>query len=179
MTNNTELKRLFAAMADQRNQLLKELSAGPLENWHKAPEGAWTSLEILQHLYLSESGILKLLQKQVLKPATEFHTVNFKNKYRSTLLNLSLISTLSFKAPTVVSHFERNMTLEELSQEWHNFETAMKLLLADFPETLKNKVIFRHPRAGWITIKGTINFMRFHQLHHIRQIRERAGIKKG
>ena len=175
MAFNNLLTHRFNKMADQRNQTFSDLRVAPVRNLHNAPEGAWSSLDILQHLFLSESGILKLLQKQVLKPASDFHTVKFKNKYRSLALNLSLLSTFRYKAPAVVTHFESKMELSELQKEWEHFENSMRALIENFPESHKNKVIFRHPRAGWITMKATLDFMRFHQLHHIRQIKDRAG----
>ncbi len=167
----------FKKHTAERDALLAKLDKIAIERiTTRPPSGAWSSQEILHHIHLSESGTLHVLKKQLAKDVNNYKNTSLVFWVRSWMLNASLFSKGKFKAPSVVSNLENLKSYEELKQEWEAFKKGMDHALATLPRGFENKLIFKHPVAGWLTIKGTLQFLRFHQLHHTRQIVERAGV---
>jgi len=170
-------QKAFSQHAEKRDSLFNSLDKIAVERiTTRPPSGAWSSQEVLHHLFLSESGTLHVLKKQLAKETSTFKNISLVYWVRSWLLNSSLLSNRKFKAPTVVSNLENLKSYEELKAEWKTFKAGMENLLANLPRDIDKKLIFKHPIAGWLTLKGTLQFLRFHQMHHARQIVERAGV---
>jgi hypothetical protein len=46
----------------------------------------------------------------------------------------------------------------------------LEQVLHEFPGTKLNHTVFRHPRAGWLTINQTLTSVLDHILHHQQQL---------
>lgn len=170
-------QRAFSKHVNKREALFNALDKIAIERiTTRPPSGAWSSQEVLHHLFLSESGTLHVIKKQLAKDTNTFKNISYVYLVRSWILNFSLISKGKYKAPAVVSNLENLKSYEELKTEWKAFKSSMENTLANLPRDMDKKLIFKHPIAGWLTLNGTLQFLRFHQLHHARQIIERAGI---
>ena len=170
-------QKAFSQHAQKRDALFNALDKIAVERiTTRPPSGAWSSQEVLHHLFLSESGTLHVLKKQLAKDTGTFKHISLVYWVRSWILNFSLISNGKYKAPAVVSNLENLKSYDELKAEWRTFKNGMENLLANLPRDIDKKLIFKHPFAGWLTLNGTLQFLRFHQLHHVRQIVERAGV---
>lgn len=167
----------FQKQVAERDKIFAKLvKAAPERSMIRPSSGAWCSSEIMQHLKNSETGVLHVLKKQVVKESTSFKTHRLGNTFRSMLLNASLISNFKFKAPAVVAETGEIETPENLLGQWNTYKQEMMDLLGAFPAELKNKLVFRHPVAGWLNLMETLQFMRFHQMHHMRQVVYRSGL---
>lgn len=168
---------LFNQQVTKRQYIFDAIRYMTPERLTQRPEsGAWSANEILHHLYLSEAGTLYILKKQFAKPVDTFERNTFISYIKSMWLNLLLQSNFKWKAAKIVSDMSELKTIEELEKEWQIFKTDMENLLQHIPAGLPQRVIFRHPRAGWINLYSTLQFLKYHQNHHINQIISRAGI---
>jgi uncharacterized damage-inducible protein DinB len=170
-------QRYFNKQVAEREKIFEQLMRVALErSTQRSSSGGWCSSEILKHLSISESGVLQVLKKQVLKDPNSFKNHAFNNKLRSIMLNVSLISNFKFKAPAVVADLGELETPELLYRKWTEFKNEMVELLGNVRPDMQNKLIFRHPVAGWLNLMETLQFMQLHQMHHMRQIVHRAGL---
>jgi len=170
-------QRYFNKQVVEREKIFEKLMRVAIErSTQRSSSGAWCSSEILNHLSLSESWVLQILKKQFLKDPNSFKNHTFNNKLRSMILNMSLISNFKFKAPAVVADLVELETPVVLYGKWSEFKNEMTELLSNVRPEMQNKLIFRHPVAGWLNLMETLQFMQLHQMHHIRQIIHRAGL---
>jgi hypothetical protein len=51
-------------------------------------------------------------------------------------------------------------------------------VLNEFPNTKLNHTVFRHPRAGWLTVGQTVTSILDHTLHHQQQLNRIAKVVK-
>lgn len=170
-------QKYFSKQVVQREKVYQKLLRVAVERSTVRPSsGAWCASEIMQHLNISEGGVLHVLSKQLSKDPSAFRSHELRGKWRSILLNLSLLSNFKFKAPSVVADAGEIEPPADLYAKWTTFQRGMMELLGNIPPGMENKLVFRHPVAGWLSLKETLQFMRFHQMHHMRQVIHRAGL---
>ncbi len=149
------------------------------EGWPEAklteapPSGGWSVQQVIQHLWLSETGTQAYIRKKTKIPAEQLRRMGWRDYLRLWALEAALASPLRFKAPEPVStphlpvgeSWAATMAkVEELLREW---ESLLRGLDPDY----KERLLFRHPVAGLLTLEGVRRFLSRHQSHHRRQIR--------
>lgn len=140
------------------------------------PQSGWSVLQILDHILLSEAGTLRYMKNKTA------HTKAFKKPtpvsyVRFALLTTALRSPFRFRAPEGVKPPEKEPlpSLEELLTQWAQVREEFRAFLEQFPEGQENKLVFRHPLAGRLTLLHTLSFMKDHLSRHVRQIRKRLN----
>ncbi|QKG52977.1 DinB family protein [Hymenobacter sp. BRD67] len=68
--------------------------------------------------------------------------------------------------------------LPELRAEWAGVRRQLEQVLHEFPGTKLNHTVFRHPRAGWLTIGQTVASVLDHTLHHQQQLNRISKVLK-
>ncbi|MFZ4427047.1 MAG: DinB family protein [Saprospiraceae bacterium] len=157
-----QLENQLKILATQDDQLLFK-SPGP---------GEWSPIQVLQHLLLSERGSLNYLKKkissglQAIPPATLLTSVRFL------LFRAFLALPIKVKAPKAISEesFPEVDSIDAVADEYHKLRQDFKALLTSLPEEAFSLEIFRHPRAGKITLAGLIQFFELHFKRHEKQI---------
>lgn len=141
-------------------------------------EGGWSALQILNHILLSEAGTLRYMKNKtaytpVLKKTTPVSYLRFA------LLTSALRSPFRFQAPEGVrpSEMESLPSLPVLLEQWSEVRRDFRDFLEQFPQGQENKLVFRHPIAGRLTLIQTLSFMKDHLNRHLKQIHKRLNDK--
>mgnify|MGYP001227899541 CR=1 FL=1 len=156
-------------LADLKNYQHQQLAARP-------GQGAWSALDVMQHLMLAEGRSVQYVKKKTSSPAT-LKKASFAATMRSVLLKLSLLLPVKYKAPAIVNedHFREDVKLDELATEWRAIRTELSLVLKNLHPDWYNKEIFRHALAGRMTMDGMLDFFHDHFARHRKQIDRTLG----
>ncbi len=169
----SRLLKRYAEIETIKNRLLQKAEKLTVEELNHSPsEGKWSAGQVLFHTYYSESGTIKVIQKNLAEKKTDR-----KSDLGGTLRNLLLMgflrSPMKFKAPAVASKVPESITLDEVKSLFEKNNNEFKKILQELPDELHDKYIFKHPISGLFTINQTLNFVREHYLHHEPQLDNR------
>ncbi|MDB5228316.1 MAG: hypothetical protein JWN78_2509 [Bacteroidota bacterium] len=158
-----------------KKRYIDKVADMPDEQLNKhAGNGQWTAGQLLYHLYFSESGTIKVIQKNLRENKVKNRS-GISDILRNILLMGFLRSSMKFKAPAVASKVPDHVSLEEIKGLYEKNTAEFKTLLAELPKELENKQIFKHPISGLFNINQTLNFVREHYLHHEAQLKRLLG----
>lgn len=162
----------FLALESELNKLLEELSDVPDEDLEKKPApGAWSILEIMQHMMLAEKTSVAYVKKKTSYPDSLLNA-RWNDHLRKFNLYLFLHIPIKVKAPAVVneSKFEPDFTYEDLIEDWREVRQNLMDFLESVPDEWVNKLAYRHSFAGRMTLDGMLLFFRDHFKRHKKQI---------
>jgi len=144
----------------------------------KPDVNSWNILEVVEHCKNVDALTFTYLKKYQDYPS---RPAGIKENIRGILLKLALKGGFKFKVPNKSLLPEGKFSPQELAEKWIAIRMEIIKFLETFPEEKLNHAIFKHPRAGYITIVQTIDFINDHTIHHrnqISRIKETYG-KKG
>lgn len=132
---------------------------------------AWSPIEIAEHVYRSEQGFLKGLERQ-LDPDGERRELGKPSRTRFLALIAALKSPKKFKVPggTASAANPGGMAYEEIRANWAEFPERWKAIITAFPDSLSNTGLIRHPISGPMTLTQTIKFLTVHAARHFKQL---------
>ncbi|WP_069130293.1 DinB family protein [Rhodohalobacter halophilus] len=166
---------LFSRLEKQREDLLKFLKTHSEDQLHFKPDpNSWNMLQVIRHLVTAESLSFRYIKRKMSDSAA-IPEVTLGAKVRSLLLKFALKLPVKFKAPKVAEVNEEYPDFEMMIDEWNSVRYELKGLMIQADEEIFNKTIYKHPRAGYLTLHQTIHFMKDHIDHHIKQI-ERISV---
>ena len=155
------------------NALASAEALGPRAYVAPVP-GQWAAAQVIHHLLTAEKSIVGALRKTMATDHSTLRLATVKGKIRGLLLRLALrVPGLRFKVPPSLSPPpppEAIEPLPELRAKWATIRRELEQVLHEFPGTKLNHTVFRHPRAGWLTIGQTVNSVLDHTLHHQQQL---------
>ena len=169
---NPKLDIQLKALDNKLNQLLKTLKVFSEDQLNRKPkENAWSVIQVMHHLMMSENGSLKYIQKK-LSFDPKLKKAGVKAALRETVLNTYLGSPFKRKAPDYISgdNLPKHETFWKTAQDWKNQRIELRAFLEKFPDELLNKEIYKHPFVGRITIPGMLRFFEGHFDRHNKQI---------
>lgn len=169
-----KLLKKFDRLNTQLEQLLKELEHKQEEHLFKSPSpGAWSSVQVLQHLLLTESSSLKYLQKKVSSGLSHIPRATWLTTARVLVFRLYIALPIKTKAPRAMGedHFPEVDTFGEVAQAYRKTRQEFRIFLENLPEEAFDLEIFRHPVAGKLALDGLFTFFILHFERHERQIR--------
>jgi hypothetical protein len=144
-------------------------TVGPLDSklFAKRPsDNEWSVAEIVQHLYLVEERVVKDLKRAI---DSEPGRVSFLKKLIPTFI-VSL-RVRKFQSPKAV----KPVDVPAKDQVLANYNTARQslkdLCRSQSRERFKT-LVFNHPFLGRIDGTTTVSFVGYHELRHLKQIRE-------
>jgi hypothetical protein len=166
----------FETLAAVTDDLLAAVAALPDPN-AQPTDGGWSGTQVVRHLIGAEASITTLLEKQVAKPAAELPAAGLKNWFRSKFMSYVLAKPgRKFKMPARLPEPGAEVAaVEELRREWATKRQNLGRLLVNFPLTHQQRAVFQHPRAGWLTMPQTLQFLTDHVRHHLQQVERLRG----
>ena len=135
-------------------------------------DGGWSAMQTMHHLILSEERSLAYVHKKLsFDPA--FDTVSLGARWRSFLLWFSLSSPFKFKAPAAISNenLPNHATLADTRERWLKARAEWAEFFEKMPDTLLDKEVYKHPRAGKLSWGGMLWFFDTHFKRHRAQMR--------
>ena len=162
------LSRLIDALDAQRLALLDGLAELSEEELRARPRpGAWSILEIVEHLVAAESVILQGLPPRadlVARPRSLAHRLKFH------LVLLILACRVPVKAPSRRMLPTGTTSLAEVRRTWDAHLTWLRAFQEDAGAGSGEKAFFTHPVAGPISLVQALRMDLLHLGTHRRQI---------
>jgi len=146
--------------------LLLHLSKIPAEALNRqSAKGGWSAAQTAWHLIKVEELSLEYVQKK-LGFGGSFEKVGPGVYWRSFLLKAALWLPIKFKAPvTSGDNLQSQSTFAEINAHWNKTREAWTDFLAQMPEVLEDKAVYKHPSAGRL---GWIQMLAFFEEHFDR-----------
>jgi uncharacterized damage-inducible protein DinB len=167
---HTALNKMFSKIEKQRNNIFVKLEKYSDKTLNQKPSvGAWSVIEVIDHLTIAEKYSYQYLTKK-LQDKTASNKVGLKEAFRSILLNAYLASPKKFAAPSISLPSDNYITLNNAKEEWLKVRTDTAALLDTVPEDMLDRNWFKHPVAGKLSLMHMLTFMKAHVSHHERQI---------
>jgi hypothetical protein len=167
-----DLRSLLQAQEDRRRTLLDSLERLSPEALQARPApGAWSILEIVEHLVVAEQVILQGLPD----PATLVdrpRTLRQRCVYPLVVLILRL--RIPVKAPSRRMLPTGGASLAELRERWEETSRWLRAYAEGLPPGGAAKAVFAHPVSGPLTLPQALRLGRLHLEVHTRQIRARS-----
>jgi len=162
--------KAFNRLEKQREEFLSLFHSQRENQLQFRPDSdSWNMLQVIRHLVTAESLSLVYIKKKV-NNADKLQKADFMAKLRALLLKIALALPIKFKAPKIAEVKEDHPDFETAVEEWYNVRKELNELLENADEAIFSKTIYKHPRAGYLTLKQTLEFMEDHIDHHRKQI---------
>ncbi len=144
--------------------------------------GQWAAAQVIHHVLSAELRIVDALQKALSTSHDTWRLGTLTSKLRSAALRLALrLPGLKFKVPPTLPPPPAPEDIEplpKLREQWHSIRRRLEQVLNEFPGSKLNHTVFRHPRAGWLTVGQTVTSILDHTLHHQQQLNRIAKVLK-
>jgi uncharacterized damage-inducible protein DinB len=154
------LARLRQAVLAEANGLSGE------ELVHRPETGAWSVLDVVEHLVRVEEAILSRVRKR--DPRTWREAV--RARLALVLISASFVIGRRFRVPVQAVVPLGGVTLMDLGGRWEAAQAALRRTLEDFGPADYARPLMRHPFLGLLTPVETLTFLVRHTAHHRRQI---------
>ncbi len=132
----------------------------------------WSALQVLEHVVTVESLTLGYVRKKM-QAGAALPTAGLGSRLRLLAVQATLASPLRVGAPEVAGKVPAESDLEKLRKRWDEVRAGMEQLARSFPPELLDRLVFRHPLAGRMTLDHALGTLEAHLDHHIPQV-ERA-----
>lgn len=170
-----DLKSGFEKMEATKATLLRGLASLDADTLNRKPDAAtWSILQVVAHLTKSEGGTLQYIKKKTQDPAA-LPKAGLLPWFRIAALVAGIHSPMRFKAPAGIADVPDTGDLQSASFAWAEVREDWREFVEAFPETLNDRVIFRHPFVGLLGPAQVMIFLNEHLGNHVRQI---ARIRK-
>jgi hypothetical protein len=172
-----ECSRIFEGLESERAALLAELREWPEERLKFRPAaGAWSAVEVLDHVVGSEAGTIDDVRAGLRHP----HTLGDEERPGIATLDRALRSDRSFKVPAGGIFPDAQTTLDDVAGRWAAARAELRALVEGMAPEDACGGVFEHPFAGWMTVGDVLNHFGAHLYHHQYQLaRLRVGSAKG
>jgi len=140
----------------------------------RAPEGKWSSLQVLEHLFLSYTattkGLLRSLEAGRPEPGGQSFAQRLRRVY---VLGIGRFPA-GVEAP--MQTVPRNILGDDAIRQFNDALVAMDATLTDTERRFgQNARVLRHPVLGPLTAQQWRRFHLVHGRHHLRQIAVRLN----
>ena len=134
----------------------------------KSSEDEWSMLEVMEHILISEGGILKLFEKY--PPLESTYKMSLKSKATNFMLSKLYKSSKKVKLPMKSLAPKGNQPFGEMLQQSNGYNEAFLAHIKGFPDDKMKLSVFKHPVSGGMTMENTIDFLSDHIVHHLHQL---------
>lgn len=146
------------------------------EDWKRAPQGRWSSAQIVEHLGRSYGSTAKMLELALAAGHPEVRSAKLlETLLQGLIVNLGIFPS-GAKAPAMVVP-TGNDGPAALKRAMENLE-RMDAALAVAEEKWGRGRVATHFRLGPMSAKDWRKFHFVHGRHHVKQIRKRTGQRK-
>lgn len=133
--------------------------------WKVPEDGGWSLTQVLNHLYLTQKGTLNFVGQQ-LEDNARLEKITWRERINALGLTYYLRSKKKFKAPSRLPEPLNDTEFSVLKSKYEKLQAQCEDLASKFPNHKAKSKIFKHPRAGWLSITDVIDFMYNHWYHH-------------
>ena len=162
------LHHLIQALDHQRGVLLEGLEAVDVAGLHARPRpGAWSILEIVEHVVVAEAVILMGLPSRAELVARPRH-LGHHLKFLAVLLILKLRVPVRVPSRRMLPTGQRS--LAELRATWDGHVRWLRAFAEEAEEEALGQAFFIHPVAGPITLAQALRMDLLHLQTHGQQI---------
>jgi uncharacterized damage-inducible protein DinB len=131
----------------------------------------WSVVQVMSHLVKSESLSVAYIRRKAGESGT-LKTAGLGEAVRSALINFAMTVPVRFSAPAVVAEVPENDDPAAVRQRWEQVRAELRQVIESMPDSLFDKTVYRHPRAGLMNLRQALSFMEAHATRHARQIDE-------
>lgn len=167
-----ELLQQVEQLDQTLNLLFSNLQSYSHDQLNQAPSpNSWSPTQILHHIMLSEKYSLLYCQKKLShQPALK--TVGPLDHLKAKLVKWYLQIPIKFKAPQKLSGpaLPKESQLTDIQMQWQEQRKALHLFFEELPAKYVNKVIYKHPFGGRLSLEGMLNFFEAHFDRHRKQL---------
>lgn len=170
-----EIHKPYVELTEKWKALFVDLDqhAEEMLRW-SASEKQWSINQILVHLMTTELGTIRYLKKKM-QSKEPFRSSNYWSNTRYILLKWALKSAIKFKMPKILAEPSTTMSYVEIKKNVVFVHAEMEEFLAEFPERLFDKQIFKHPLAGRLPLVQSLWMLNHHFEHHMHQLNRIAA----
>ena len=161
-------EQLITEFNETTQDLLAMLSQFTREEFNKIPfEGSWTAGQVAEHLYKSESGIVKALK------GNSVPTERDPYKHIAVIQKIFLDYTQKLQSPEFIIPSDEPKNKNQFIQYFEGTRKALETLLnkSDLDKAFTD---FSFPQLGHLTGWECICFVVCHSKRHIRQMKNIA-----
>ena len=171
----TQFPRLLGLLDRKSDRLLARLAEAEPHVLHRPPiEGAWSPLQVMHHVALVERTAADYLLYKYGQPTRVPPPLTWAARARGKLVVAALLSPLKFKAPRPVDVGGQDLldapTLGDLRVMMTESRTDLRNLTERADPAWLSRAVFRHPRAGHISLDDLGRMLVVHHDRHARQI---------
>lgn len=151
---------------------LEELKDYSDHTLNKKPDlNSWSVLQVMDHLIVAEKLSLDALKKSIAKNHN-FASPGIGHFFRNRFLSFYLRSPIKFDAPTPVNTpaLLETSTFWEVAKRWRRNREELYIFIRQLPPSVSGKMIYKHPRAGWLTGDAMLAFFQNHFDRHKKQV---------
>ncbi|MBY0223587.1 DinB family protein [Sporosarcina aquimarina] len=130
----------------------------------KPSDNEWSIKQVLEHLYLMESGVIKTIQAQL--------TSGEQKDVADKPIELTVNRSTKVQAPEFATATEESATLEELKAKLNATHSTLREFAESTSDAQLEEKSYPHPVFGEMNLKQWIPFIGYHELRHIDQIKE-------
>jgi hypothetical protein len=144
------------------------------DGWQRAPEGRWSSLQILEHLLLSYTATTKGLLRTMDSGQIDRSGPTMSERVRGFYVLKVGRFPSGVESPKQTKP-KAGLGDEEPLRHFNDALVAMDATLADAERRFGSKVrLLRHPILGPLTAQEWRRFHQVHARHHFKQMVERS-----
>jgi DinB superfamily len=129
-------------------------------------EAEWSVSEILHHLNLVESRVIKELEKGLAGAPQRLGLL--RRLVPPAIVGVRLIKVKAPKAMNPVEAPEKELSLSNYDET----RGRLKTLCATHSRERLQQTVFKHPFLGQISGVAAVSFLGYHELRHLKQINE-------
>lgn len=163
----------LARLEASRQRALAALAGAPADALNRPPApGKWSALQVLHHVVTVEALTVGYVRKKM-QAGAALETAGPASRLRLLAVQVALALPLRVTAPAVAGDVPAESELAGLSARWDEVRRGLEDLVRSFPPELADRLVFRHPYAGRMTLAHALGTLEAHLDHHIPQV-ERA-----
>jgi hypothetical protein len=167
---HTEIEKRWKKLEESK-RMMEETIAETSFDAHLQLNDSWSIAQVVEHLLSSEGGTLGYMKKKSSGGWDALEDAAAEHHEKSSAINARLESGERYKAPDVLPEPGNSTSLEDLLNSWNLLRAELRQFLLTIDYRNFNKLVFRQPAAGMLTILHTLEFMDAHLRHHVPQIK--------
>lgn len=164
-----ELQSRWQKLQDAKQVMESAIRHSACER-HFQPPGEWSMAQVIEHLLTSEGGTLGYMKKKSSGGWDSLEEAAAEHNEKSAAINARLESNERYKAPDVLPEPGNTASIEELFQKWNLLREDLYAFLLTIEPAHFNKLVFRQPAAGMLTVLHALEFLDAHARHHLPQL---------
>jgi len=167
----SQIQFLLSELAASRGLLLAELDGMSPKQLAASQNESWSAVQVIEHIMWSETGTLGYMKKKTSSGWEGLLLASEEENLKSSMLNNRLASDERYKAPAILPDPEGKKTLQELVNDWNLLREDIVKFVNDLDENFYDRLVFKQPIAGPLSLFQTLQFLNHHMRHHIPQIK--------